>query len=296
MNKQKKCSRLNFMKKNLIFAVCVCLCFAGCQINEESSVGVLLKSCNIRFAESLTNKLYVGVSTLGRNEEAVSDSTLWQKATAWSSMPMDSIWHIEKDSWYSIVFICQSNSDPFGVDYGSDEQKRFDDRISELSKEVQNYAEQKQYNIIPVFYYAGVKEGARIIADKELFGRKAGSNLADLITLDIPNSSKIAVTYPDFHICKDYNIEASPITFSDFFSKGRALSLSYEFYATFAQLPPEDYEDVTFTIEIPIECEYMQQIIFGEDYPESYYEEGLVERNENRVLRGTVTIKFDNLL
>ena len=59
------------------------------------------------------------------------------------------------------------------------------------------------------------------------------------------------------------------------------------------ECPPETYSEITFTIEIPIECEYFQQIIYGKDYPESYYAQGLLERNENRVLKGSVTVRLD---
>ena len=270
-----------------------CSLLFSCQESLDYSAKIV-RSSGIHLPEHLMNKLYVGVSTMGRTWEPVPDSTLWQKATSWSKMPNDSIWHVEKGCPYNIVFICQGNNDPFGVDYGSDEQKHFDEILSKLNMDVKAYIDENNYDIFPEFYYAGVKDGVSFSADKELFGRKAGSNLADLIILDIPPSSKIAVTYPDYHVCKDYNADSTPITFSDYFKSGTALSLSYNFYASFAQQPTEEYDEITFTLEIPIECEYMQQIIYGEDYPESYYEQGFVERNENRVLRGSVKIKFTN--
>ena len=63
---------------------------------------------------------------------------------------------------------------------------------------------------------------------------------------------------------------------------------------TFTTVPKEQYDEIVFSFEIPIECEYMKQIIYGKDYPEEYYEQGLVERNENRVLRGSVTVRFED--
>ena len=285
-----------FFRTKLLYMASILLLLLSCQKGvEEKKDAIVLPHDYIFLAEHLMNDLHIGVQTVGRDWEPVPDTTFWESATAWSKTPEDSLWHIKKDDGrFFIVFTRTGNREPFGVEHGSEEQKRYEEIMSELSEGIKNYLEQKQYEIRPEFFFAGIKDGARITADKKLFGRDTGSDLGDMFVLDIPPSSKIGVTYPDFRVFKDYNENSSSITFSDFFLSGTALSFSYVFYAYYAEQPSEEYNEVTFTIEIPIECEYMQQIIYGKDYPEEYYEQGLVERNENRVLRGSVTVRFED--
>ena len=80
------------------------------------------------------------------------------------------------------------------------------------------------------------------------------------------------------------------------FQAGTALFsyISDGFVFSFKDIPEERYKAITFSIEIPIEGEYFQLLFNGEDYPESYYTyEKRVLPNENRVLRGSVTVRFE---
>ena len=145
---------------------------------------------------------------------------------------------------------------------------------------------------IQEYVYAGIKDECSITADKMLFGIEPGGNLGKHFKVRLYGNQKISVLYPGFEVVRNYYNDPTEVLFSDYFLKGTALSFCpFIFY--FTKAPEEQYDEITFTIEIPIECEYMHQIIYGEDYPESYYEQGLVERNENRVLRGSVKVKFN---
>jgi len=270
----------------------------------ETKHEIILKGSNISIAEQLMNRLNLGVATQGRNanpevyngmNENPEILDLWKEYNALSFTPEDDIWHISKGARYEITIQGQLGAAPFSVNHGSEEQKRFSRMLDGLGKEVNNYTEQRGY-ASQSYYYAGIREAGRIYADCVFFGREAGANLADVMVVDFPQTDKVSVSYPDFQVYKDYNKEASPTTFAEYFKSGTALPfLNYEeFRVFFGQMPPEVYDEVTFTIEIPIECEYMQQIIYGKDYPEEYYEQGLVERNENRVLRGSVTVRFED--
>ena len=285
-----------FLSRQLILCMMsvFILTFSGCQkTEEEGKDAIVFPHSYFLLAEHLMDNLRTGVQTIGRDWEPVPDSAFWAKATAWSRTPKDSIWHIEKDTRFYFVFTSKIDCDLFIVERGTEEHKRIDSLCVELRKNLDSYVKSNHYTFLPQFFFAGIDEGARITADKKLFGRDAGSNLGDLLMLEIPSSANIGLSYPDYSVYKDYSANESSISFSDFFQNGTALSLINEFYAYFAEQPSEECDEVTFTIEIPIECEHMRQIIFGDDYPEIYYKQGMAKRNDNRVLRGSVTIKFD---
>ena len=143
------------------------------------------------------------------------------------------------------------------------------------------------------YIYAGIGEGCSITADKPLFEVKEGGNLSDYFKVNLSAEQMIAASYPEFEVVHNYYNEPQGVLFNTYFLKGTALS-SYPYMLTFTTVPKEQYDEIVFSFEIPIEFEYMQQIIYGKDYPEEYYEQGLVERNENRVLRGSVTVRFED--
>lgn len=265
-----------------LFAAAVCLVFANCQKPSSGVQEVLTPvwgPLGIAPAEDIMNKIDVNLY--------VPDE---------KRMIVESGQSIKKGSQYWIRFSSHYSSLPFEMEGFSEERKKYEHFMMEIGTHIISYLEKHPLASFDGYYYAEVKGEARIFADKELFHRDAGSNLSDLMLLYLPHGSKIAATYPDFRFVQFYDTETTPVTFADYFRDGFALALPPAWFAlraTFVEQPSEEYDEITFTIEIPIECEYMQQIIFGEDYPESYYEEGLVERNENRVLKGSVTIKFD---
>jgi len=212
-------------------------------------------------------------------------------------MEVESGQSIKKGSQYWIRFSSHYSNHPFQMEGVSEERRKYERFMTEIGTHLNSYLEKHPAARFEDYYYAGVKGEARIFADKKLFHREAGSNLSDLLLLCLPRGSKIAATYPDFRFVLFYDTETTPVTFANYFRDGLALALPPAWFAlraTFAEQPPEAYDEITYTIEIPIECEYMQQIIYGKDYPEEYYEQGLVERNENRVLRGSVTVRFED--
>lgn len=142
------------------------------------------------------------------------------------------------------------------------------------------------------YIYAGIGEGCSIIADKPLFEVEPGENLSDYIKMNLGAEQMITASYPEYEVIHNYYNNPQEVLFNTYFSKGTALS-SYPYMLTFTTVPKEQYDEIVFTFRIPIECEYMQQLIYGRDYPESYYEKGLLERNENRVLHGSVTVRFE---
>ena len=162
-----------------------------------------------------------------------------------------------------------------------------------------NFMQTKRINVekekpidVQKYIYAGIKDECSITADKKLFGIESGGNLGEHFKIRLYGNQKISVLYPSFDVVRNYYDDSTEVSFSNYFLKGTAMSFC-PFFFYFSEAPEERYSEITFTIKIPIECVYLQQIINGEDYPESYYEQGLVERNENRVLHGSVTVRFE---
>ncbi|MBR3022177.1 MAG: hypothetical protein IKH59_07425 [Bacteroidaceae bacterium] len=276
----------------LFFAAAVSLCGTGCQEKEYEDIDnkepaeemPYFAGGNIFGADILMNELNVSI----------------QNITPYASSK-DIPNKIQKKNFRGLRFYSKANGRFAIYPENHDPNYTF---WRELGSEIDAFLEENpqiENPDIDCFFYAGVREGARIYADKMLFGREPGSDLGDLMVMQpLGEGLRIAATYPDFHVVTYYRAEVNPVTFSEFYSEGRALVAKLRWgdalYVSFINLPPENYDEVTFTIEIPIVCEYLQQIINGEDYPESYYEQGLVERNENRVLRGSVKVRFDNPL
>lgn len=204
---------------------------------------------------------------------------------------IDSIYHAAQGDRYTIYFARDVYS-IFGVMSGSKEADALRNFLNITMTDANAYLMPKNYTI-QYYYYARVKLGARIYADKIIAGRKPGADLSDLMYFSLPFNCKVQLTYPDYQLLNDYYGHASHVSFSDYFKEGTALPAIDLASVSFIETPAEQYDEITYTIEIPFECEYMQQIIFGKDYEEKYYEQGLVERNENRMLKGSVTVRFD---
>lgn len=135
------------------------------------------------------------------------------------------------------------------------------------------------------YYYAGIADGARIYADKVLWGREPGEDLGDMFAIPFYNTDVI-VTYPEFYILYGRE-DKHPDTFRDFFSESTALCTPVITVLTFAEIPPEEFDTVTFTVEIPIDVEYY------EDYsPEMYEQHPTLKPEGRRLLKGSVTLKF----
>ena len=143
-----------------------------------------------------------------------------------------------------------------------------------------------QYN----FYYchAGLKAGTRIYADKVLFGREPGSNLSDKFKLfKYPMGYYHILSYPDWELIYDYN-DKKPELFSEFAVEGVLMvNAGFSFaQLCFSEIPQEDFDEIKFTVEIPITTEYFA------DYPDEGYEGENLSHQEDRILKGEVEVKL----
>lgn len=94
----------------------------------------------------------------------------------------------------------------------------------------------------------------KISADKTLFGQEPGSNLSAHFNVWSPNACVITANFESptiIYNAKDY----MPTAISEYFVKDSYLAQSYAFYL--ADKPEENYEEVTFTITIPVEDQYV---------------------------------------
>ena len=138
------------------------------------------------------------------------------------------------------------------------------------------------------FTYAGIADGAKIYADKILWGRDAGEDLGDMFAIRWYYNDVI-VSYPDFRVLYGPS-DKHPETFREFTSQRIALNgiQACVTSLTFAEIPPEVLDTVTFTVEIPIDVEYFK------DYPPEMYEQHPNLKPEGRrLLKGSTTVKFD---
>jgi len=190
--------------------------------------------------------------------------------------------------------------DVFGITVPSEEYTRYNQFMKEKCQQIDTYInkryEEDGVGIGAAYTYAGIREGARIYADVPLFGREEGASLNDkFIVKPYSNATCIIASYPDFNILYNGYEEKLPTDFDEVFKEGTAI-FSYTnrgFVFSFKEIPEERYDAIRFTIEIPVEGEYFQLIFYGCDYPDSYYNTGRALRNNDRVLKGSFTMHFE---
>ena len=237
---------------------------------NERIVNVNLMEFQLTGAEEISNSLTVA---------CIGDDELSHMPSSWNEMILS--------------YGAKNSQVDFSVNNPSAEFYKYSSFVSEKGKHVVALIDSLGFKDdgYPNLIYAGIKEGARIFANKTLFGNNAGTSLNEYFL--VKPYLAYSVTFPDYYVKESHFSEGKDYRcgFSEFHAKGNALTFCN--FLTLKECPSETYSEITFTIEIPIECEYMQQVIYGEDYPESYYEQGFVERNENRVLRGSVKVKFN---
>lgn len=146
----------------------------------------------------------------------------------------------------------------------------------------------------PEYAYAGVRAEPLITADKTLFGRESGTNLADKFFAEPSVFGMITASYPTYAIVHNGWLDKRPQTFAKLFAVGNALpapaSGLVKLY--YAETPPEQYDTLNFTIEIPYHRELMMKAVFGKDYNNYYYDHNYLDRNENHTLKGSVSVHF----
>lgn len=267
------------MKKTAFIIMLGLIALVSCSENQEDT---RKDAKNIKYSSSLLpiddvkNQLVVDVKNSEGEQYAENEG----------------IFHVPQGSEYVIELRTDLNPSVLNIMAGSKEEDAYFAFIDLTMKDADDFIKQNDCPM-QTYYYAGVKRGARIYADKSVAGREPGANISDLMSITVPYCCLLQLTYPDYQVYQDYSNDKNYILFSDYFKEGMALPTVDQFFVNFVESPAEQYDEITYTIEIPFECEYMRKIIFGQDYKEEYYEQGLVERNENRMLKGSVTIHFD---
>ena len=137
------------------------------------------------------------------------------------------------------------------------------------------------------YLYAGICSGARIYADKVIFGREPGEDLGDLFK---PLFSRLhtyhyIAGYPEYNLLYDIK-ESQPKTFREFMDCFPALGTYGFLCLTFLKTPEEDLQTVTVSIELPVEYQYYKE------YTEAEYKELGIPPPGQRILKGDITIEF----
>lgn len=105
-----------------------------------------------------------------------------------------------------------------------------------------------------LFCFASVEGAVTLTADKVLFGRVPGTDLSDCFKVSAI-FPPVRVEYPSYDVI---DTEQSPVGLSlkEFFHEGIALSQARErdglYEVTFITKPEETYDDITFTISLPV--------------------------------------------
>lgn len=145
------------------------------------------------------------------------------------------------------------------------------------------------------YFYAGVKQGARIYADREVFGRPAGTNLGEFFDYasyfgrpsyrGMLYATVALAHYPDGKVLAVYRDLDSPLTFNDIFREDAMLERN-----SFLKLnvpADESMDGATLTVEIPVEGELFLKAVFGLDY-DPWSDPSLYERSHT--LKGSIKI------
>lgn len=200
-----------------------------------------------------------------------------------------------------LLMLTSNEYDNFGITANTEECRAFLNFQKERLHEVDSIVKMEQEKGIDAwatnYIFAGTLEGAYICADKKLFGREAGEPLNDKFSVTSQSKSTwIRVSYPDFHVLANGYEEELPTEFDEVFKAGTALYPSfdsnYSLVLSLNETPAEQYEQIGFTLSIPIEGEYFETKFNHKDYEEHLYQSGHVVPNEGRVLKGSVMVKF----
>lgn len=145
-----------------------------------------------------------------------------------------------------------------------------------------------------LFSYCSIDMPLSIKANKQLFGRNPGTELNDkfIVTASYPG---FRVLYPSFSLLDVSNYNQ---TSKDYFLPGTALCQSWfddGFYEiTFEELPAEEYDKITFWLELPVTAYNVYD--YFRLHPEElstmpyFTDESFIS---HRLIRGSITIYFD---
>lgn len=149
------------------------------------------------------------------------------------------------------------------------------------------------------YIYAGIEKGARIYADRELFGCPAGTNLGAYFEYSsyrgrpyyqgklYPTVAQIR--YPDGKPLAVYRDLETPYTFNDIFQEGAMPGQN--FYMRLNVPTDERMEGAILSVEIPLEGELLKKAAFGHDY--LYRREDVKSHyDRHRMLKGSIQIQL----
>lgn len=255
------------MKAKLISVIVIVSTLAGCT-REEAVHGKL----SLVTAERLSSELDLYAVVVSDNGVTSSSGNVLTK----SNMALEIYTNNDIDA-YRTSYVS-----------GSDEQKAFLGWLSDVLKDYISAFPTSDSMHYHGYTYAGFRSGASIYADKTIWGREAGEDLSDkFIISQYPSSYDVLPSYPDFQILYGHDDE-KPSTFKELTSLPLALPVIDSPLVTlrFLDIPEEELEQVTLSVEIPISAEYY------EDYPLEMYETHNLYPEGDRLLKGTVTIDF----
>lgn len=138
------------------------------------------------------------------------------------------------------------------------------------------------------FSFCETEGNITIAANKPLFGIPAGSNLSEkfIITSADP---QFRVQYPSFEVI-DKEQSCLGLSAKEFFVKNMAVCQMRQhdglYEIAFSEIPPEDYDEITFTISIPVSIydDCYEQLCLGRELSSI--------KGKSRVMSGTTTVYF----
>lgn len=258
----------------LILAMCLPVLTGCTKSNNDGSEEMPFFGWGLRTAESLSDRLTIWPQPFPDLEGKWSSDFVLTK----DNFVIEIYVHFDAKAW-----------EPSYI-YGSEECKKRDEWSRTLRENgVASECRGDTCNHLTshAFVYAGIAEGAKIYADRVLWGREPGEDLGDMFVIPFDRSdNRLIVTYPEFHMLYGWD-DKHPETFRELTSNRIALNNPTIATITFAEIPPEEFDTVTFTVEIPVDVEYY------EDYsPEMYELHPTLKPEGRRLLKGSVTVEF----
>lgn len=230
--------------------------------------------------KGVTERPHVGICTV----ENLSDSLeLW--CEVWDSSAGNET-NLTKDNLIICILPSAKDNKTFTSYY--DSQDDFYNWHRNLLSEI---IEANTSYLVQEYLYAGVGSGARICADKVIFGREPGVDLGDMFK---PQFSRFltyhyVASYPEYNLLYDLKVH-QPETFREFMNCSPSLGTYGFLCLKFTNVPQEELQTITFSVELPVEYQYYKK------YEElDYNEQGILPPGQ-RILKGSITVEFGKIV
>lgn len=153
------------------------------------------------------------------------------------------------------------------------------------NEELQFMLSDSAYTMHPGFFTARINGRVTVKANKPLFGQEAGSDISEHFTVETNSPCLPRGSFENFDfLFRYYDTENRPKALQDFFAEDTWFQTMYAL--RLCDIPDENPEEVTFTVSIPILCEYWRD----------YYMYGQPEvKTESRKLSASCTFHFGQL-